>query len=239
MTVQVHPIIAATYDLLGAIQDHRERELARWKAYEAGERRTLRQIADYAAASLIEIRELKKRGFMEWSKAALPSSLSFEEINRRMDALVSLCPSYLTWERHGHKKGGSILAQVGMQLQEAGDRIDEFLQAWREAEDQRRTEAQRESIRGAGSTKKRGGRPRLELSKPMVFQVYQRIQDQHRPGEDYAETLDRLKSNKDFVEQVREAGLKKLSPALVRNALALFEQRKRDDARKKQETGED
>jgi hypothetical protein len=83
---------------------------------------------------------------------------------------------------------------------------------------------------------KRGGRKPLEESNPLKFQVYERIQREHEPGADYADTVDRLKADMDFADQLRDAGLKKLDTALVRTALAFFDQRKRDAARKKQET---
>ena len=58
---------------------------------------------------------------------------------------------------------------------------------------------------------------------------------EHQPNAAYRDTVDRLESDKQFVEQVREAGLK-LNTELVRKAIAFFDRRKRDEARKKQET---
>jgi hypothetical protein len=69
----------------------------------------------------------------------------------------------------------------------------------------------------------------------LKFQVYERIQKEHRPGAEYADTVGRLKDDKEFTEQVEDAGLK-LDSKLVRKALALFDQRERNEARKKQET---
>jgi hypothetical protein len=86
----------------------------------------------------------------------------------------------------------------------------------------------------ADKRKRRGGKPPLEQTHPLRFQVYQRIEREHQPGDDYKDTVDRLKGNKDFTDQVEAAGLK-LSTKLVRKALALFDQRQRE-ARKKQET---
>ncbi len=88
------------------------------------------------------------------------------------------------------------------------------------------------------STKRRrtGGKPPLEKSNPLQFQVYQRIQQEHQPGAEHVATLGRLKDDKDFIEQVKAAGLKP-NCGLVRKALALFDQRRRDQARKNQETG--
>jgi hypothetical protein len=54
-------------------------------------------------------------------------------------------------------------------------------------------------------------------------------------GEPYVETVRRLQDDKDFREQVEEAG-EKLNASLVRKALACFGQRPRDQARKQQET---
>jgi hypothetical protein len=86
----------------------------------------------------------------------------------------------------------------------------------------------------AGRRKRRDGKPPLEQSNPLKFQVYQRIEREHKPGDDYTATVDRLKGEKDFSDQVKAAGLK-LGTKLVRNAIAFFDQRERD-ARKKQET---
>jgi hypothetical protein len=86
-----------------------------------------------------------------------------------------------------------------------------------------------------GKGKSKGGKPPLEKSNPVMFQIYERIRQEHHPCKEYADTVERLKGNKDFTEQVRAAGLK-LNGKLVRRALAFFDQRKRDHARKKQET---
>jgi hypothetical protein len=84
-------------------------------------------------------------------------------------------------------------------------------------------------------SQKRGGKKPLEESNPRKFQIYQRIQREHEPGTEYVDLVDRLKADRDFVDQVRAAGLK-LDTALVRRALVFFDQRNRDAARKKQET---
>jgi hypothetical protein len=76
-----------------------------------------------------------------------------------------------------------------------------------------------------GKSKKHGGgKPPLEQTHPLQFQVYQRIEREHQPGNDHKDTVDRLKSDRDFTEQVKAAELK-LSTRLVRKALALFAQR--------------
>ncbi len=76
--------------------------------------------------------------------------------------------------------------------------------------------------------RKRGGgtRPPLEKSNPLQFQVYQRIRQAHGKGEKYLNTIERLKSDKQFLEQVHEAKLK-LNCKLVRKALAFIDQRER------------
>jgi hypothetical protein len=84
-------------------------------------------------------------------------------------------------------------------------------------------------------SKRGGGRQPLEKQNPLKFQVYKRIHREHQPSEEYQDTLDRLKNDKDFVQQVADAKLK-LNSKLVRNALAFFDQRNRN-ARKEQETG--
>jgi hypothetical protein len=84
-----------------------------------------------------------------------------------------------------------------------------------------------------------GGRRELERCNPLQFQVYKRIQEEHQAGEQYVETVNRLKGDANFVEQVKDAGLKKLDAKLVRKALAFFDSRKRAAARKSQETNPD
>jgi hypothetical protein len=93
------------------------------------------------------------------------------------------------------------------------------------------------AARQAKEKKKRrgGGKRPLEKSNPVQFQVYERIQQEHRADEEYTATVNRLKGDKDFTEQVKVAALK-LDTKLVRRAVAFFDQRKRDQARKKQET---
>jgi hypothetical protein len=90
--------------------------------------------------------------------------------------------------------------------------------------------------RGGKTRAKQAGKPPLEESAPLQFQVYKRIQEEHRPATHYRDTVDRLKTDKQFAEQVSEAGLK-LNTALVRRALAFFNtKRKRNQARNKQQT---
>jgi hypothetical protein len=79
-----------------------------------------------------------------------------------------------------------------------------------------------------------GGGRRLEDSNPLKFQVYERIRRTHQPGKDYADSVAILNDDRDFIEQVKHAGLKKLDTGLVKNAVAFFDQREK--ARKKQET---
>ena len=91
-----------------------------------------------------------------------------------------------------------------------------------------------------GKKKRRGGKPPLEKSNPLLFQVYQRIQNEHRPHEEYAEMVKRLKDDKDFMQQITEVNLKlktklKLNIKLVRRALAFFDYRSRSS--KNQENG--
>jgi hypothetical protein len=43
----------------------------------------------------------------------------------------------------------------------------------------------------------------------------------------YVDTMKKLKDNRDFVEQVRETGLK-VNTKLIRDALACFDQRERE-----------
>jgi len=88
---------------------------------------------------------------------------------------------------------------------------------------------------GADKRKNKGGKKPLEERNPEKAQVYQRICKEHKKGKAYRDTVDCLKADKQFAEQVREAGLK-LNAKLVRTALAWSDQRKRDQARKKQET---
>jgi hypothetical protein len=95
--------------------------------------------------------------------------------------------------------------------------------------------AARDHEAATAKQKRKGGRPRLEHSNLLKLQIYQRIQHEHSPGEDYVLTVNRLKDDKDFMEQVRQAN-QKLDTKLVRRALAFSDQRKRDQRAKKQET---
>jgi hypothetical protein len=93
-----------------------------------------------------------------------------------------------------------------------------------------------EQRRKAG--RKSGGKPSLEKSNPRQFQVYQRIQQEHRRDEEYLKAVERLKNDKDFIEQVQHIGLR-LDTKLVRKALSYFDtKRGRDGARNKQQTDE-
>jgi hypothetical protein len=86
--------------------------------------------------------------------------------------------------------------------------------------------------------KRRGGKP-LETRKSQKakfqVQVYQRIVSVHQPNDRHHDTWDKLRGDRDFIEQVRAADLRP-SHKLVRKALAWSSQRKRDAARKNQET---
>jgi hypothetical protein len=86
----------------------------------------------------------------------------------------------------------------------------------------------------AKGKKKRGGKPSLKES-DALFKLYERIRQVHRPGKRYSDAVDRLKAEKDFLELVKEAGVK-LDTKLVRRAIAFFDQRQKAEARKKQET---
>jgi hypothetical protein len=104
-----------------------------------------------------------------------------------------------------------------------------------EAEDDERERRVDESGEETRDRKQGGGRRPLEESKPLQFQVYQRILQAHRAGTEHVETWGRLKADKDFIEQVKAAGLKP-GVELVRKALAWDDQRRREQARKNQET---
>lgn len=73
------------------------------------------------------------------------------------------------------------------------------------------------------STKRRGGRPRLEARYPLKFQVYERIRKEHKANSPYHTTLSIVKQDNDFVQQVKDANLK-LNSKLVKNAIAFFSQ---------------
>ena len=91
-------------------------------------------------------------------------------------------------------------------------------------------QAKGEQAEGASAKKGRGGKRPLEKSNPLKLQVYQRIQQEHRQNEEYVEIVMRLKGDKDFDQQIKDAGLKKLDTKLVRTALAFFDQQKRAEA---------
>lgn len=86
--------------------------------------------------------------------------------------------------------------------------------------------AQRDEKNGGKRKRRRGGKRRLEDSNPLKFQVYQRIQKEHQPGGQHLDTIERLKRDKDCLEQAQDAGVK-LNRALVKDALAFFDRRKR------------
>ena len=90
--------------------------------------------------------------------------------------------------------------------------------------------------KGTGERRSRGGKPPLEKSNRLKFQVYERIHREHQPGE-YIEVVKRLKDDKDFMQQVADAGLKKLDTLLVKNALTCIKaKRMPSQARNKQQT---
>ena len=88
---------------------------------------------------------------------------------------------------------------------------------------------------GTGKGRPAGGRKQLEESNPMKLQVYQRIQKEHDADKRSKTILARLRSDKDFKEQVNSAGLK-LTKNLIRSAIAFFAERRRQEVRKNQET---
>jgi hypothetical protein len=104
-----------------------------------------------------------------------------------------------------------------------------------------RIEERREAGGGeeSGLRKCKGGRRPLEESNRLKLQVYERVKREHQLGGRYADTVERLKNDKDFVEQVKAADLEKVNAALVHKALAWFDiRRRRDQARNKQRTDE-
>lgn len=78
-----------------------------------------------------------------------------------------------------------------------------------------------------GGGKRKGGRKGLEKSNPIKLQIYQRIQQVHKPGQEYVLTVQELSKDKDFTDQVRDAKLK-LDTQLVRQALAYFDTQTRN-----------
>ena len=91
--------------------------------------------------------------------------------------------------------------------------------------------------KGTGERRSRGGKPPLEKSNRLKFQVYERIHREHQPGAEYIEVVKRLKDDKDFMQQVADAGLKKLDTLLVKNALTCIKaKRMPSQARNKQQT---
>lgn len=80
--------------------------------------------------------------------------------------------------------------------------------------------------RGSQSKARRPGPKTLKEKKPLKYQVYERIQREHQAGEQSHDTIERLKRDRQFLEQVQEAKLR-LNPKLVRNALAYFDTQSR------------
>jgi hypothetical protein len=73
---------------------------------------------------------------------------------------------------------------------------------------------------GTAKRKRRDGKRPLEQSNPLKFQIYDRIRQAHMRGENYVDTVTRLKEDKDFMEQVEEAG-EKVDTKLVLNQAKL------------------
>jgi hypothetical protein len=89
----------------------------------------------------------------------------------------------------------------------------------------------------AGASQQRTTKKRLENSDKesdkLRLEVYKRIRAEHDAGKKPAAILAELKANRDHKEQITQAGLK-LSSAMVRAALAFFDQRERQ-SRKNQD----
>jgi hypothetical protein len=81
----------------------------------------------------------------------------------------------------------------------------------------------KQSGRGRGGRGKRNGPPKLEKRNPAKFQIYQRIKQEHEAGVGRGDIPARLKADRDFVEQVKEAKLT-LNKKLVNAAFAFFAQ---------------
>jgi hypothetical protein len=88
-------------------------------------------------------------------------------------------------------------------------------------------------VKGTGTAERSHGKRPLEQSNPLKLQIYERIRQEHMRDENHLDTVTRLKEDKNFMEQVKEAG-EMVNTKLVRKALAFFDQR--DRARKQQET---
>jgi hypothetical protein len=80
--------------------------------------------------------------------------------------------------------------------------------------------------RGSKIKARRPGPKPLKEKNPVKFQVYERIQREHQAGEQFHATIERLKHDRQFLEQVQEVKLKP-NPKLVRNALAYFDTQNR------------
>jgi hypothetical protein len=91
-----------------------------------------------------------------------------------------------------------------------------------------------------GRKKTEGTKPPLEKSKKpkdrLKLQVYQRIDLEHKAREEYAQVVKRLEGDKDFIDQLKSCGLKKLDERLVRNAVVYFGQRRRRGEAKKRKS---
>jgi hypothetical protein len=96
------------------------------------------------------------------------------------------------------------------------DYVSDELEAWEAADE---TDSR--------TTKRKGGRRRLAETDPK-FQVYDRIRREHGAGTARSDIPERLRSDRDFMEQVEAAKLR-LNRNLVKAALAFFEQRKKQE----------
>lgn len=83
--------------------------------------------------------------------------------------------------------------------------------------------------------KKRGGRPPLSETKPLKDAIYRRIHAEHKNNSYYCDTIERLKSDTEFMNQLQEAKLS-LNTELVTRALSCIDGRNRKKARNQQQT---
>jgi hypothetical protein len=105
-----------------------------------------------------------------------------------------------------------------------------------EGADADRVQGEGKQRRAKGRNKGAGGKPPLEKSNRLKFQVYERIKREHQPGNEYCVVIERLKKDRQFMEQLSDTKLK-LTSQLVTKALAYFStQQKRNQGRNKQQT---
>jgi hypothetical protein len=178
-------------------------------------------------------------GSLKWIEASLPAS-DYAGSMRFSAAVGDYVPERLTFLASSVRcecQAGIARWRADEKATASQEKVAAPMSSGRDAKT-KEAENGNERCGSEGSRRRRqtGGRKRLETSNPRLFQVYDRIRKEHVPGAQYADTLVRLKSDKNFREQVADVQ-RKLDSTLIKTALAFFDARKKDKrSEKNQET---